>query len=273
MRIKALSFAASLLLVSNSSAGIPQTATTTASAPQLDPQALSVLAQMTSATGWSNASLPQDATATGAITSYSSSSPITVNAVYKSKGPRLFRADVQQSTGTVTTVLNGDSAGTLAPSGQQALPGHVALGMRPFVFPFFCGLLSSTSTVAQYQGIETVDGQSGYRISVSSLPSGTDPMSVMRAQASHVTVWVAVPTGLPIQMEYARPSLDNSTASRLIRRKFSNYRIVNGLAVPFHQEEFANNQLLSALDLSSVAFNVGLSDADFTVPIPQDGGN
>src|ERR1700739_4240673 len=100
----------------------PQTPSNGQSAVTSDPQALTVLVQMASATGWSSAALPQDATATGAIQSYGSGSPITVNAVYKSRGPRLFRADVQQASGTVTTVLNGDNVGIAAPSGPQVLP-------------------------------------------------------------------------------------------------------------------------------------------------------
>jgi hypothetical protein len=45
MRIKVLAFAASLFLISNCSAGIPQTPTTTTTAPQRDPQAVALLQQ------------------------------------------------------------------------------------------------------------------------------------------------------------------------------------------------------------------------------------
>src|SRR5215475_7395276 len=64
MRIKVLAFAASFLFVSNSSAGIPQTPGPTTTAPQRDPQAVTLLQQSVSVMGVP----PSDSTATGSVT-------------------------------------------------------------------------------------------------------------------------------------------------------------------------------------------------------------
>ena len=69
MRIKVLAFAASLLLISNSSVGVPQTPTTTTTAPQRDPQAVALLQKSVSVMGIP----PSDSTATGSVTTVAGS--------------------------------------------------------------------------------------------------------------------------------------------------------------------------------------------------------
>jgi TPR repeat protein len=47
---------------------------------------------------------------------------------------------------------------------------------------------------------------------------------------------------------------------------FADYRSVSGMLVPFHQTVFIDGQLNTDFKLTSVTFNVGLSDSDFTLP-------
>jgi len=46
-------------------------------------------------------------------------------------------------------------------------------------------------------------------------------------------------------------------------RTFSDYRLVNGIAVPFQQSESFEGQLMYQIQFTAVQFNVTLTDTDF----------
>lgn len=240
-------------------------------APQRDPDGLAALSQMLSVTGWNTTQL-QDIVAAGTVTRYHGTSQDSVAIKLESQGPRLYRSDVQDPASTITTILNGDGAAVITSSSTQSFASYAAIAMRPSAFPFFAGFLSFADGTysVKYDGIETIAGQPSYKIELAGTATGSDPISLMRAKVSQITVWIPVANAYPAQIEYTRISLDNPTASRRITRTYSDYRVVNGFAVPFHQEEFAGGQMLMALQLSTVSFNVGVAIADFALPAVQD---
>jgi len=243
-----------------------------AQSTQRDPQAISVMSQMEAATGWGSRGLPSDALASGTVTRYRGDVQDTVAVILKAKGSRLYRAEVQDPTGQLITVLNGDGAAVTTPRGTQLLPVHAALGLKPVVFPFFGGLLSfaDSSCTVQYLGTETIGTELAHRIAISSKPSASAPAALLRARVNPLTVWVSAASFLPLQIQYTRISNDDPAASRPITRTFSDYRVIGGLAFPFHQEEFASSQPLLSLHLASVSLNTGLSDAEFALPAAQE---
>lgn len=236
-----------------------------------DPQALAALSQMLSATGWGSVQL-QDVVATGIVTRYHGASQDAVGIKLESLGPRLYRSDVQDPGGTITTTLNGDAASVVSSSLTLLLPSYVAIPMRPTAFPFFAGFLSftDTSSMVTYDGIETIAGQASYRVDLAFQPTGSDPLSLMRATASQITVWISVATALPVQIAYSRTSNDNPNSSRMITQTFSDYRTVGGIQMPFHQEEFGSGRTILTLQLSAVNLNTGVASTDFALPVVQD---
>jgi outer membrane lipoprotein-sorting protein len=239
---------------------------------QRDAQALSALAQMLSATGWSSTAQLQDVKATGMVNRYHGDSQDSVGLVLESRGSRLYRTDVQDPAGTVTTVVNGDNAIVITPVSTIFLPFYAAIALRPITFPFFAGTLvyANDNFLVQYEGTDTVSGQQAYKIEMSLQPAAPDPASTLRAQASHTILWVSVSSALPMQIQYSRPSNNDPRTFRQITQTFSDYRTVAGLAIPFHQEEFAGGQLLLSLQLSSVNLNTGVPTSDFAIPVAQD---
>jgi hypothetical protein len=270
MRIKVLAFAASVVLISFPSAGIPQTPSGTSNSPQRDPQALASLTQMITATNW-GAVQTQDVVATGMVTRDHGDYQDTVGIRLESSGPRLYRSDVQDPTGTVTTILNGDGAAVTTASSAQLLPSYVAIAMRPIAFPFFGGFLSflDNSYTVKYDGVETIAGQAAYRIEFVAPPGGSDPISQLRSKVSQLTVWISVASAYPVQVTYRRISNNNPNASRQITQTFSDYRTVEGILVPFHQEEYASGHMILSLQLSTVNLNTGVPSADYALPAVQ----
>jgi hypothetical protein len=164
---------------------LPQTPSSSQTVTVRDPQALASLTQMLSATGWGTVQ-PQDVVATGMVTRDHGDYQDTVGISLESSGPRLYRSDVQDPTGTITTILNGDGAAVVTASSAQLLPSYVAIAMRPSAFPFFSGFLSflDNSYSIKYDGVETIAGQVAYRIEFVAPPGGPDPTSQMRSMVS-----------------------------------------------------------------------------------------
>jgi hypothetical protein len=249
--------------------GFATTASSQTSASS-DTTALTAFAQMFAATGWQAGQIPQDAVATGTVIRYRGDSQDSVAVTFKAKNASEYRSDVTDATGTNTFIANGDSAALTTPQGTQLAPSNAALATRFWVFPFFSTLVSASgsSFAVQSAGTETINGQPCLRIEISPQSVQGDPMSSYRVRAGHITLWIAISSGLPAQLSYMRVANDNPTALQECTRQFSDWRPVSGIAVPFHQDEYVGAQQVSSLQLESVNLNTGLSDSDFTLPSP-----
>lgn len=237
-----------------------------------DSQGVTVLSRMMAATAWTLAP-PQDAMATGTIIRYRGDFQDSVSVTLKAKGPRLYRADVQDPTGTISTIVNGDAASVISAAGIRTEPFHSAIAMRPAVFPFFAGLTSyaDQNIAIAYGGTETIGDQACYRVGLSRPASATDDaLAGLRSQTSILTIWISAASGLPTQIEYIRIASDNPTVSRRVTRRYSDYRTINNIAVPFHQEQYVAGQIQQVVQLDTVVINNGLSDADFVLPPAQE---
>lgn len=238
-------------------------------APQTIPQASAILQSMAAATGWNAANLPKDVLAIGTITIEDAVSPETLPVTLSAKSCRLFRNDVQFSDGTHSTIVNQDSAAAIAPGAQQLLPPFTALSANSYELPFFCLPSALASGSLNLVGIESVTGQSAYRIDVSPVVSSSDALAIPRQIAAQFTVWISTSSGMPLELSSKLVSPYNSGASVSVLRVFSDFRVVNGIAVPFQQQQFVQGQLRSTLQLSSVVFNAGVSDSSFSIPMTQ----
>jgi len=236
----------------------------TAQPIQRDPQAAAVLSQMAAATRWSSLAIPADAVATGTLTPYRGETQETASVVIKAKGSRQYRTEVLDATGYRTTILNGDTAAVLASDGTRFIPRHSAISMLPAAFPFLYVSIAVAdgSASLRYLGTESLGSELTHRIEVVR-------ESTPQQRAIRLVVWVSSATLLPVQIETTRVAVENPTVTRATARVLSDYRVVNGLAVPFRQEEYANGQRLYTLQLTSVRFNVGLSDIEFALPVAQ----
>ncbi len=232
-----------------------------------DTTALAVLTQMAAATGWSQLTLPADAMATGTVTRYGGDTSDTVSVRLKARGFRQYRAEVGGFSGT-TTIRNGDRAALQSAEGTKWLPAHSAQSTRAHVFPFFSDLIAAGSedVAVRYLGLEDVGNEKAHRVEIFREPGPDQPSPAFIRRRTRMTVWVSATTALPLQIEYSRPADDNPSALLTRVRRFSDWRAVNGLALPFRQEELVNSKPVYSLQLTQAQFNVGLSDADFNLP-------
>ncbi len=85
--------------------------------------------------------------------------------------------------------------------------------------------------------------------------------------ATRQRYFISKATGLVLALEYDNLGEDGSTARVRTQVLYSDYRSMNGLWVPFHQETYSDGNLESMLLLNSVSFGSGVSLTDFTLPV------
>lgn len=226
---------------------------------------------MAAATGWGSGSTPRDAVVTGKIIRYGKDGWEALSFTLKARTCQEFRIDVQAPTGVRSTVVNSGRAIVTGPDGSRFLPSQSVLSMNPIVLPHLCVLntLQKTDSGAIYAGTETLSDQLSHRIEISPDPVANDSLAAATRHGIVLTIWVSKSTALPIQIGSTLVATNNPAAGLTMVHALSDYRIVNGFALPFHQETSAGAALLYATQLDSVAFNVGLTDSEFVVPLPQ----
>lgn len=257
----------SLLLSSSEVFAGTQTAVTK------DAAAIAALTQMIAATGWNPLNLPNDAVLAGTVLQAPDQASGTI--ILKMKGLLDFRCDVLRAAGVTSTIVNNGQAGRVLPDGTaQLLSPQDAASVWPVQFPFFSDLAlaaSSQSISVSYLGVEAVNSSPANKIQVTVQVQPFDPRFVNLATAQFL-VWLDLKTALPLQLQYTILASDNPTVSMQVVRQFSNYQSTNGIEVALTQQEFTNGNLRYTLQLSTVNFNVGLTDTDFLLPSTQQGG-
>lgn len=264
MRIKVLAFAASLLLISNSSAGIPQSTSTTASSQQ----AATLLAQ--SAKLLTGSGAVTDVTLMGTVEWIAGSDDETGTAVYKALSGA-HRMDLSFRNGTrseivstVSGVYSGNWVGLDGISHSIAIHNLIA---DAGWFPAFTlgNLNSSSNTVLTYVGTETRNGASVIHITASQVFSNltADTSSVMQ-HLTQVEIYLDSTTSLPVAYVFNSHPDKNALLDIPTEIRYSNYQNVAGAQIPLHVQQYFNNTLTTDLQFQNASLNSGVTVTQIT---------
>jgi len=238
-------------------------------APQTaNPQAVQYLQR---ALATLNAATPiNDVTLTGSAHYIAGSDDETGTATLKAVAGA-SRIDLNLSSGPRSEVVNTPAS----PAGTWSGPDGVAHAMAfhnllidPAWFfpalPIAHGV--SSGYLATYAGHETRDGQVVEHLAISrpsplETPSGAPTM----AHLSQMDFFLDSATFLPASMTFNIHPDNNALLDIPIEVRFSDYRSVNGVQIPFHVQKYLNNVLSLDLQLETAALNTGLVASQFQV--------
>ena len=232
-------------------------AQTTTTAVTKDPQAMALAARSLLAMGGQQTIA--DSRATGILTLASDPSS-ALPIVLESQGTHKARTVIQRANGASVRVMNGGSAGLRRGDGStRMLLSKNSLGERITYIP-------AMSLLSEFQNanVEVTLGSAPNTFTLSYIPDFTKA-DFYRA-ATKTTYTMDPATGAVASMDVTNFAEDNPGSGVPERTVFFDYRLVNGVMVPFHQTGYMNGKLQFDLTLDSVAFNVGVPDADFVVP-------
>lgn len=231
------------------------------SAPPIqDPQAASVLTQSLTTVGGIPAILAiTDYTATGNVT-YHWGDDVQGSVTVRGSASGQFRLDANVPTGVRSEAINGESKIKTA-DGILWLP-HYQAPMTPsrLVLPYLLAsrALNSPAFSLFYKGIVELEGRSVHDIQLQRFLPGVADLDGRLREYFTVDFFIDASTfQVLMTQELVAPN-------RLVRQiRYSDYRSVNGLLVPFSISEHLIDHPTWLIHLDHINFNTGLSDSDF----------
>jgi hypothetical protein len=267
MRIKVLAFAASFFLISGSSAGLPQTPTTTTSSAQRDPQAVALLQKSISVMGVP----PSDSTATGSVTTVAGSATQQGTVTILTRGLAQTSIQFQMPDNPWTVVFASGQANKLETTQTTVYPLELAASSQCLYFPlpFLSSILNNADYSVQYIGQENLGSSTANHVVVQNTFNST-PTYKFLSPFTVADIWIDASSGLPLKIGMIRRDGGGSAPKIPISVVYSNYQTVSGVRYPFTIQEYVTETLWATINIQSIAFSTGLTDSSFPVSL---GGN
>ncbi len=235
------------------------------------PQAIQTLQQALSAAGGAQAlGSIQDFSATGTITYFWAGEQVQGSATVKARGTDQFRVDSVLPEGTRAWLVNRGT-GTLKETDgtTNPIPYYDAVNLGAFTFPYLSLVSATNDPLANASfvgGVQTSDGKQADQIHLQWPFSSADDPQGLLAQLRTTDYLVDAATDLLISTSRTMYAIDNFSRTYVDEVDFQNYAPVSGVQVPMLVQEKMNGQTAWQLTLTSIAFNTGLTDADFLLP-------
>lgn len=235
-----------------------------------DPQGVAIVQQALAAMGGAAAltATSLHSVTTGTLT-LAGPSPKDMPIVLKTKGTRKVRSELQTPEGTRVRILNDGRAVAIRPDGSvKWLSVDNAMAERVSHIPALSLLAENAeaSVAVEYVGPATVNGQPVVVVGLSFTPSSDAKQAAEFLELTRCLFFVDPGSGTIAKIEYTHYAEGHRSTKWKEEVFLSDYRSVEGVLVPFKQITLRNGELESALELSSVQFNVGLADAEFALP-------
>jgi hypothetical protein len=193
--------------------------------------------------------------------------PLTGAITYKTSGLDKFRSDFEGPDGTTTRIVNSGSGVFLMPGRH---PRKLSKSNTLFEGIHHIPALSRLAQAAE--GTADVLPSSD---SKASAPVTRVAFPVAKLKAEEVEAIQNLTarefefdqaTGYVAKMRFRVFADDDGVSSSDWEIVYSDYRLVSGIAVPFHQQQYLNGKLRNEIQLESVEFNVPLSEEEFALP-------
>ena len=239
-----------------------QTASSSTQASQLLQKSLAALQGNTSL---------NDVTLSGTARRIAGSDDETGTATFKGLAVTSSRVDLSLPSGArseIRTVSKNCPVGSwIGPDGVSHPVANHNLSTDPGWFAAFtlASVLSAQNVVVTEIGTETRNGQSVIHLSTGLLTQGGGDVAKLAQHLSQTDIFLDANTLLPSAFTFNTHPDSNAFLDLPIEIRFSDYRSVNGIQIPFHVQKFLNNSLILDLQFQTAVLNTGLSAADFSV--------
>ncbi len=218
-----------------------------------------------------------DITLTGAATqtagSWSNSGPAT----FKAKGTTESRVDfsaaslqseVQVQSEVRALDSSGHPTGTWArPDGvKHAVALHNAFTDAAWFFPALGSLsmASQSGVIAKYIGAETHNGVAVQHLRLwHTADASLSAIANVVPSISTMDIYLDSGGSLPVALDFNIHADSDMNTNISIEVRYSDYRTVSGVTIPFHVQKYLLNGLVMDFQASAAIVNSGLSDAQF----------
>lgn len=175
-----------------------------------------------------------------------------------SQGNSRWRSELDTPKEHKVTVVNDGNGQIQHADGRvQKLAENNTYHQRPMHIPCLTnislpiGALESTYLRTEASGTDLLDV-------LEVLPSA-HPQRKAEMDRMKTTVWISRTTGYLMRLQYTNTAEQNSNDTEPVQIDYSDYRVVSGVAIPFHQITTAG-QLTLDLVINNVQFNAPAAD-------------
>jgi hypothetical protein len=211
-----------------------------------------------------------DGTAVRIAGSDEESGNVTLEALFSGQSLVKFVGGSGQYTEVVSISSGGGATGSWAgPDGvAHAVAEHNLHTDSSWFFPALTigKVIASPATVATLVGPETKNGVSCTHITVYRQRPEVPAQLVAQLQGlTQMEMYLDPTTLLPVALDFAAHPDNNLLLNIPVEIRFSDYRSVNGVQVPFHVQKYLNNSLFLDVQLQIATVNSGLAASAFTI--------
>jgi hypothetical protein len=179
----------------------------------------------------------------------------------QSRGNSEWRSELDTPKGRKVTIVS-DGKGQMQHADGRVTPlaESNTSHQRPMHIPCLTDIALPTSAIlTTVLRVETAAGDS---LDVIELRPSSGPQSNKATDRMKTVVWISRTTGYLARLQYVNAAEDDSNDTQMVQIGYSDYRVVGGVAVPFHQVTRSGDFTLD-LQLDSVQLNT--PSADFSL--------
>jgi hypothetical protein len=232
-------------------------------APVRDGQAVQVLGRSLVAMGHL---VPSDSTATGTVVVVAGSTTDSGTIRVLTRGLNQSAEQIQTPVWTravrYSQGLASEADGTSTTFLQQELV--VTSQCVEFPLQLVAAALNDPDISFQYVGMESLDGSPAQRVRFSNTFSSR-PRLQRVSEFSVKDIWIDAISALPRKLSFNRRAASGPVPAIPVEVYFSDYRNAGGVLYPFSITKLMNGSPHTTIIIENVAFNTGLTDADFEV--------
>ena len=231
--------------------------------PQRDQQATALLLRAVQAMG---GIVPADSVAAGniVIVAGSETSAGTIRILTRGTDQSSEQITLPQSTQTI--IYSRNTANEIDSGNKTNFPLEKSVTSQSscFPIPFLSSALANSDESIQYIGSETLGQEQVQHIRFWNT-FASQPRIRHIAEFSAIDIWLDATSTLPQRISFIRRDAGGASPKITVDVYFSNYQNVGGLAYPFLIRQLLDGSPWITITISNVAFNTGLTDANFPV--------
>jgi hypothetical protein len=231
--------------------------------PQRDPQALLLLQRALAVLG---RTVPADSVATGSVALVEGSKSESGTIRILTRGLDQSAEQIQTPDESRSIVYSQGRGNRIDNSGTTAFTLELAASSQTPCFPLVlvATALNNPDYAFQYLGLEPLGGAQAHHLRVWNTFSSNTKLQRL-AEFTAKDLWIDAASGVPLKLSFTeRPG--GGAASRIpVVVFYSDYRSLGGVLYPFRVDKSFNGTPWAKITIAQVAFNTGLTDADFPV--------
>lgn len=234
----------------------PGSAGAAAAAPAAGADATAIVQRANAAMGCGIVGKDTTITVSGSLKASSLPNPMPVT--IQSQGNRRWRSELDTPKEHKVTIVN-DGRGQMQHADGRVTPlaENNTSHQRPMHIPCLTNIglprdqIDAVLLRSETEGSDTLD--------VVDLELTARPKEKLAAARMKTTVWVSRTTGYLAKLQYVNVAEQDANDTQVVEIEYTNYRVIDGLAIPFHQITHAG-QLTLDLQIDSVQLNAHAAD-------------